>query len=241
MTGVQTCALPISLPALPELPEIEDDIVIKTEPVATMSFPTRSVSASIAEEDEEMAGSDSEAESDEDPGSKRGKKSTRGKRATSASSNGKKPKTSVSAFASATLHATSSRSTLPPVPEWADKPDPESYKKLDSKEKRQLRNKISARNFRHRRKGASSRLCWLGISAKHSHSPTEYITTLEEEISSRDTIIDQLRDEVGGMRAENKNLHGEVDMLKTCAPLLRSCLLRSKTNPLMSATGNGRR
>lgn len=29
---------------------------------------------------------------------------------------------------------------------------------MNSKEKRQLRNKISARNFRHRRKGASARL-----------------------------------------------------------------------------------
>lgn len=67
--------------------------------------------------------------------------------------------TSVAGFASATLHATSSRSTLPPVPEWTDKPDPEAYKKLNSKEKRQLRNKISARNFRHRRKGALPVLC----------------------------------------------------------------------------------
>lgn len=63
------------------------------------------------------------------------------------------PKTSVAAFATPTLHATSSKSTLAPVPEWTDKPDPEAYKKLNSKEKRQLRNKISARNFRHRRKG----------------------------------------------------------------------------------------
>lgn len=34
------------------------------------------------------------------------------------------------------------------------RPSPEEYKKLSSKEKRQLRNKISARNFRVRRKGA---------------------------------------------------------------------------------------
>jgi hypothetical protein len=58
------------------------------------------------------------------------------------------------------------------VPEYADKPSADEYKKLSSslstvsspvfsvtnflfsgKEKRQLRNKISARNFRHRRKG----------------------------------------------------------------------------------------
>jgi len=33
------------------------------------------------------------------------------------------------------------------------RPSPEEYKKMSSKEKRQLRNKISARNFRVRRKG----------------------------------------------------------------------------------------
>ena len=35
------------------------------------------------------------------------------------------------------------------------RPTPEEYKKMSSKEKRQLRNKISARNFRVRRKGLS--------------------------------------------------------------------------------------
>lgn len=38
-----------------------------------------------------------------------------------------------------------------------DKPSPEEYKKMSSKEKRQLRNKISARNFRERRKGECER------------------------------------------------------------------------------------
>jgi len=33
------------------------------------------------------------------------------------------------------------------------RPSPEEYRKMSSKEKRQLRNKISARNFRVRRKG----------------------------------------------------------------------------------------
>ena len=37
------------------------------------------------------------------------------------------------------------------------RPTPEEYKKMSSKEKRQLRNKISARNFRVRRKGQCSR------------------------------------------------------------------------------------
>ncbi len=38
------------------------------------------------------------------------------------------------------------------------RPTPEEYKKMSSKEKRQLRNKISARNFRVRRKGECLRL-----------------------------------------------------------------------------------
>lgn len=59
----------------------------------------------------------------------------------------KLPKTSVLPLASDELYKTSKQSNLPPVPQWADKPDEEEYKKLSSKEKRQLRNKISARNF----------------------------------------------------------------------------------------------
>lgn len=51
-----------------------------------------------------------------------------------------------------------------------------------------------ARNFRHRRK--------------------EYITSLEEQIHDRDTIIATLRDEVGVMRAENSGLKTEVATLK---------------------------
>lgn len=52
-------------------------------------------------------------------------------------------RTSVVPLASATLHKTAANSHLPPVPMWADKPDPKEYAKLSSKEKRQLRNKIS--------------------------------------------------------------------------------------------------
>lgn len=40
------------------------------------------------------------------------------------------------------------------VPDYIDRPSAEEYSKLSSKEKRQMRNKISARNFRHRRKGS---------------------------------------------------------------------------------------
>ncbi|KAI0747170.1 hypothetical protein C8Q80DRAFT_1220319 [Daedaleopsis nitida] len=74
------------------------------------------------------------------------------------------------------------------------RPTPEEYKKMSSKEKRQLRNKISARNFRVRRK--------------------EYITTLEGDIADRDRLIDAIRTELGSMKSENVALRQEVDALK---------------------------
>ncbi|KZV99247.1 hypothetical protein EXIGLDRAFT_725875 [Exidia glandulosa HHB12029] len=74
------------------------------------------------------------------------------------------------------------------------RPTVDEYKKMTSKEKRQLRNKISARNFRVRRK--------------------EYITTLEGEVSDRDRMIDLIREELGATKLENESLRREVDALK---------------------------
>ncbi|EPQ31241.1 uncharacterized protein PFL1_01426 [Pseudozyma flocculosa PF-1] len=74
------------------------------------------------------------------------------------------------------------------------KPDPEEYKKLSSKEKRQLRNKISARNFRTRRK--------------------EYITHLEEQVADRDSIIEGLRQQLSQVTMEKASLQEEVRTLK---------------------------
>ncbi|PWN45081.1 hypothetical protein IE81DRAFT_228348 [Ceraceosorus guamensis] len=75
------------------------------------------------------------------------------------------------------------------------RPSPEEYQKLSSKEKRQLRNKISARNFRTRRK--------------------EHITTLEEQLDNRDAIIDSLRSQVSSLTLANQQLTDEVKVLKT--------------------------
>ena len=50
------------------------------------------------------------------------------------------------------------------------RPTPEEYKKMSSKEKRQLRNKISARNFRVRRKGLFSRLVRVVSFSERSSS-----------------------------------------------------------------------
>lgn len=74
------------------------------------------------------------------------------------------------------------------------RPTPEEYKKMSSKEKRQLRNKISARNFRVRRK--------------------EYITSLEGEVAERDRLIDAIREELGSTKLENQALRQEVEALK---------------------------
>ncbi|TFY81298.1 hypothetical protein EWM64_g2716 [Hericium alpestre] len=74
------------------------------------------------------------------------------------------------------------------------RPSPEEYKKMSSKEKRQLRNKISARNFRVRRK--------------------EYITTLEGDIAERDRLIDAIRNELGSTKNENAALRNEISTLK---------------------------
>lgn len=67
--------------------------------------------------------------------------------------------------------------------------------------------RVSCRRLLHR-------FCRFSCTDSTLHTHTEYLTTLEDEISSRDTIISQLRDEVGVMRDENSNLRGEVTMLK---------------------------
>lgn len=74
------------------------------------------------------------------------------------------------------------------------RPSAEEYKKLNSKEKRQLRNKLSARAFRNRRK--------------------DYIGTLEGHIRERDTVIDEMRSELQGAKSENQDLRRELEALK---------------------------
>ncbi|KAF7318368.1 BZIP domain-containing protein [Mycena chlorophos] len=74
------------------------------------------------------------------------------------------------------------------------RPPPEVFAKMTSKEKRQLRNKISARNFRIRRK--------------------EYITTLEDNIAERDRLLEAIRAELGSTQSENVALRQEIATLK---------------------------
>lgn len=106
------------------------------------------------------------------------------------------------------------------------RPSPEEYKKMSSKEKRQLRNKISARNFRVRRK--------------------EYITTLEGDIAERDRLIDAIRSELGSSRSENIALRQEISALKKCLLEGRGLpdlpppaeLLPSPASPPIASTSN---
>ncbi|KAI9273070.1 hypothetical protein BDA99DRAFT_499937 [Phascolomyces articulosus] len=74
-------------------------------------------------------------------------------------------------------------------------------KKMTSKERRQLRNKISARNFRQRRK--------------------DYITSLEEQ-------IEQLQNEKSQLKLEVKNVYGIVTKLQKENDQLRVDLLLSR-------------
>lgn len=74
-----------------------------------------------------------------------------------------------------------------------------------------------ARNFRHRRK--------------------EYITTLEEEISTRDNLITELQDEVGTIRAENTGLRTEVATLREQWQNLLD-KLSNMTTPQAAAAGS---
>ncbi|GAA5929446.1 bZIP transcription factor [Sporobolomyces koalae] len=219
-----------TLPPLPDLAALSAHDLSLPPPPAHANFPRtqpeqpaltasgrpkRNVASLVVQEDDEEeidARHDDEDEDDEDMSDTSEVTATRSTRRRSskppttkktrsnpslaaASQNKKLAKTSVLPLASEGLYKTSSKSNLPPVPLWADKPDEDEYKKLSSKEKRQMRNKISARNFRHRRK--------------------EYITTLEEEISTRDNLITDLQDQVTTLRTDNSSLKSEVTLLKT--------------------------
>ncbi|KAF9983715.1 hypothetical protein BGZ75_004794 [Mortierella antarctica] len=75
-----------------------------------------------------------------------------------------------------------------------DIPSQKELKKMTSKERRQLRNKISARNFRVRRK--------------------EYIGTLEEQVEQHKTEARHLREAVVLVHDENKRLKEELERFK---------------------------
>jgi hypothetical protein len=148
-------------------------------------------------QDDQDDDSDDSEEEEEEEAMPALKRSTRGGGAAAANS---KKRTSVSKSASTSKKNTSQQSrkessvlsstgthgqqqhphALVPVPEYEDRPSKAEYDKLSSKEKRQMRNKISARNFRHRRKA--------------------HIDTLEALVADKEGIIDVLQEEVGTLR-----------------------------------------
>jgi len=88
-------------------------------------------------------------------------------------------------------------------------------KKLTSKERRQLRNKISARNFRVRRK--------------------EYISTLESQVSLHQTEARDLREKLLASQIENEKLRAENTILRARATVdvgeLRSSIQLTQLAP----------
>lgn len=161
-------------------------------PVAVASSSSKNKKRAVSEvlqdisEEEEMMGEHDDDDEDRGSGSdseheQGGRAGRNGRRSVSTSSStaktGKNNKGSGTKKGSAPV---SHPHALVPVPDWGDRPSKEEYEKLSSKEKRQLRNKISARNFRHRRKA--------------------HIDTLEAEINEKDATISVLREEVGTLR-----------------------------------------
>ncbi|KAK6346395.1 hypothetical protein TWF730_010721 [Orbilia blumenaviensis] len=88
----------------------------------------------------------------------------------------------------------------------------EEGKKLSSKERRQLRNKVSARAFRSRRK--------------------EYISQLETEVSNKSTENVELKRKLNAVEAENKSLK-ELTRMLLASPQFATFL--DQMNPLSAA------
>ncbi|KAF8876819.1 hypothetical protein CPB85DRAFT_1443047 [Mucidula mucida] len=87
---------------------------------------------------------------------------------------------------------------------------------MTSKEKRQLRNKISARNFRVRRK--------------------EYINTLELDIAERDRFLIAIRSELDSTQSENQALRREIDVSSTLYLADGNRGLQENINPGLNAS-----
>ena len=86
----------------------------------------------------------------------------------------------------------------------------EEGKKLSSKERRQLRNKVSARAFRSRRKGIYLRMMFK-LQKLTIHA--EYISQLEGELAAKATEADDLRVRNERLIADNKHLTDFAKML----------------------------
>lgn len=169
---------PASVPTLPRTPP-------EQAPTPRESRPAISDDEDDGEEDNDKEDDDGTESLSSTPPQTSGGKTTKGR----------KSATGIIQTGAVSKRVTSAVVAMDKDPDSDDwRPSPEEYKKLSSKEKRQLRNKISARNFRVRRK--------------------EYITTLESHIADRDRLIEAIREELGASKLENQELRQEVDALK---------------------------
>lgn len=115
----------------------------------------------------------------------------------------------------------------------SDRPSESELKKMTSKERRQLRNKISARKFRSRKKGKelvyphdeNSRFISVNI---------EYVTTLENDLQRQKHENERLSLEVSFIRENADKLQKERDDLK-----LQLALCREKNRELMRRLDKG--
>lgn len=88
-------------------------------------------------------------------------------------------------------------------------------KKLSPKERRQLRNKISARNFRVRRKGKFAAYANASSTCITNTMKSEYISTLEAQVDEYKKKAEQLQSRLDTMEEENMQLRQEmVDLRK---------------------------
>lgn len=86
----------------------------------------------------------------------------------------------------------------------------EEGKKLSSKERRQLRNKVSARAFRSRRKGKTAS---PHFSNHHANIAIEYIGQLEGEVAMKAQESNSLRQENQALMHENERYRGLIETL----------------------------
>lgn len=80
-------------------------------------------------------------------------------------------------------------------------------KKMTSKERRQVRNRISARNFRVRRKGERF---FLIVLVNYIKLLLEYITQLEEKVEEHEKTIENLKKENSELRTANEELTQQI-------------------------------
>ena len=106
---------------------------------------------------------------------------------------------------------------------------------MNSKEKRQLENKISARNFRVRRFLCFSKTSCIILT----FTLTECISSLEANIASRDSIIFAIRSELGSSKSENIALCQEIAAFKKTLLLQWSLFSRLALSPRTEEEARG--